>query len=69
VLTTVTVPAPHTSSVAFVGADLDRLLVTTARTELTHAQLVDAPHSGSLFLADPGCRGLAPHPWSGHLPA
>lgn len=54
----VDVPAPHTSSVAFVGDDLDRLLITTARTELTDAQLDEHPLSGSLFLADPGCRGL-----------
>ena len=25
------------------------------------------PLSGSLFLARPGCTGLATHPWSGHL--
>jgi len=29
-LATVHVPAPHTSSVAFVGTDLDTLLITTA---------------------------------------
>ncbi|MCW2809101.1 MAG: hypothetical protein JWQ93_3056 [Marmoricola sp.] len=39
-----------------------------ARDELTDLQLTELPLSGSLFLAEPGVRGLAPHPWSGHLP-
>ena len=68
-LTTIGVPAPHTTSVAFVGPDLDRLLVTTARDELTEDQLAEHPLSGSLFLTDPGVRGLATHPWSGELPS
>jgi sugar lactone lactonase YvrE len=62
-LDTISVPAPHTSSVAFVGEDLDRLLITTARDELTDAQLEEHPLSGSLFLADPGTSGLAPYSW------
>jgi sugar lactone lactonase YvrE len=66
-LDTISVPAPHTSSVGFVGADLDRLLITTAREELTDAQLDEFPLSGSLFLAEPGTRGLPTYPWSGHL--
>ena len=68
-LTTIDVPAPHTTSVAFVGPDLDRLLVTTARDELTEDQLAEHPLSGSLFLTDPGVRGLTTHPWSGELPS
>jgi len=64
---TLEVPAPHTSSLAFVGDDLDQLVITTARTELTDAQLAEFPLSGSLFLAKPGCAGLATFPWSGHL--
>jgi sugar lactone lactonase YvrE len=67
-LDTIRVPAPHTSSVAFVGDDLDQLVITTARDELTDVQLREFPLSGSLFLAEPGVRGIAPHPWSGHLP-
>jgi sugar lactone lactonase YvrE len=65
----ISVPAPHTTSVAFAGPDLDRLVITTARAELSKPQLIDAPMSGSLFVADPGCRGLAPHRWSGLIPA
>ncbi|MCW2747908.1 MAG: SMP-30/gluconolactonase/LRE family protein [Nocardioidaceae bacterium] len=63
-LDTITVPAPHTSSVAFVGSDLDQLLITTARTDLSPAQLDEFPQSGSLFLARPGCVGLPTHLWS-----
>jgi len=62
------VPAPHVSSVAFVGPGLDQLVVTTARSELSPAQLDAYPLSGSLFLTRTGATGLATHPWSGDLP-
>ena len=65
-LDTIEVPAPHTSSLAFVGDHLDQLVITTARSELTDAQLAEFPLSGSLFLATPGCAGLATFAWSGH---
>jgi sugar lactone lactonase YvrE len=61
----VDVPAPHTTSVAFVGEDRDRLLITTATSELTPAQLAGHPDSGRLFLADVGSRGLPATAWSG----
>jgi sugar lactone lactonase YvrE len=51
-------PAPHTTSLAFVGPDLDQLLVTTANGELSPDQREEFPLSGSLFLARPGCIGL-----------
>lgn len=60
---TVEVAAPHTSSVAFVGPGLDRLLVTTARDELTAEQLEAFPDSGRLFLADVAVAGLPVAPW------
>jgi sugar lactone lactonase YvrE len=66
-LDVIELPAPHTTSLAFVGPDLDQLLITTARGELSPAEQEDHPLSGSLFLARPGCTGLATHPWSGHL--
>ncbi|CAN5482053.1 SMP-30/gluconolactonase/LRE family protein [soil metagenome] len=64
-LATVEVPAPHTSSVAFVGPDLDRLLITTARRDLSQRQLDQYPLSGHLFLATPGVRGRPATPWAG----
>ncbi|WP_028645527.1 SMP-30/gluconolactonase/LRE family protein [Nocardioides sp. URHA0020] len=66
-LDVIQLPAPHTTSLAFVGADLDQLLITTARGELSPEEQAEHPLSGSLFLARPGCTGLPTHPWSGHL--
>jgi sugar lactone lactonase YvrE len=62
---TVEVAAPHTSSVAFVGPERDRLLITTAREDLTDDQLTTWPLSGRLFLADVGARGVPTVAWSG----
>jgi sugar lactone lactonase YvrE len=56
--------APHTSSVAFVGRRLDRLLITSARQDLDAQQLEAFPDSGLLFLADVDAVGIAPTPWS-----
>jgi sugar lactone lactonase YvrE len=63
-IATVAVPAPHTSSVAFVGPRLDLLLITTARDELTQDQLEAFPDSGRLFLVDVGVVGLPVAAWS-----
>ena len=52
------VPAPRTSSCAFGGLNLDRLYVTTARFGLTEEQLREYPHSGGLFVVEPGVGGL-----------
>jgi sugar lactone lactonase YvrE len=62
---TVVVAAPHVTSVAFVGGRLDRLLITTATSELSPDQLAAWPDSGRLFLADVGVTGRAPTPWAG----
>lgn len=62
---TVEVAAPHTSSVAFVGPARDRLLITTARTDLSAAQFDAHPLSGRLFLADVGARGVPTAAWAG----
>lgn len=64
ILATVRVPAPHTSSVAFVGPDRDRLLITTAKDELSDADLAAYPASGHLFLADVPARGTPTFAWS-----
>jgi sugar lactone lactonase YvrE len=61
----VDVPAPHPTSVAFVGDDLDRLLITTATAELSPAELTAFPDSGRLFLADVAAAGLPVTAWSG----
>lgn len=62
---TVSVPAPHTTSVAFVGPARDTLLITTATDQLSGAQLDAFPLSGRLFLAHVGVAGLPVAPWAG----
>ena len=61
----VDVAAPNTTSVAFVGAGLDTLLITTASQQLSDDQLARFPHSGRLFIADVGIRGLPVPGWAG----
>jgi sugar lactone lactonase YvrE len=63
-LATVTVPAPQTSSVAFVGSALDTLLITTARDQLSSVQLDEFPLSGHLFIAHVHATGVPTTPWS-----
>jgi sugar lactone lactonase YvrE len=63
--TTISVPAPHTSSVAFAGPGLDTLVITTATQDLDEQALTDFPLSGRLFTARPGVRGLPQPLWSG----
>lgn len=64
-LHTVEVDAPHTTSAAFVGPDLDTLVITSGRVEMSEAEHAAHPESGSLFLADVGVRGLVRTPWNG----
>lgn len=62
---TVHVAAPQPSSVAFVGPGRDRLLITTAREDLSAEQLEEHPLSGHLFVADVGAEGVAAAAWGG----
>jgi len=62
-LATVSVAAPHTSSVAFAGENLDILVITTAQADLGDQQLADYPDSGRLFTARVGVAGAATTPW------
>jgi sugar lactone lactonase YvrE len=62
-LATVAVDAPHTSSVAFAGPDLDVLVVTTATDGLRADKLASQPHSGRLFTARVGAVGLPTAYW------
>jgi sugar lactone lactonase YvrE len=60
---TVTVPVPHVSNVAFVGDDLDWLLITTASRDLGPAELAEYPGAGCLFLANVGVTGIPTTLW------
>jgi len=62
---TVHVNAPHTSSVAFVGPELDVLLITTASRDLSAPELEAYPDAGKLFTARVGVRGTPCAPWAG----
>jgi sugar lactone lactonase YvrE len=64
-LAVVDVAAPNTTSVAFVGASLETLLITTASEQLSDAQRSRYPDSGRLFAADVGVSVLPVPPWSG----
>jgi len=66
-LATVVVAAPNTSSVAFIGPNLDTLLITTASEQLSPADSTRYPDSGRLFTADVGVAGTPVHRWAGQL--
>jgi sugar lactone lactonase YvrE len=51
------VPAPHTTSVAFVGQHHTEVAVTTARFGLSDQQLTEFPSSGDVFFHTPGATG------------
>ncbi|MGW6558523.1 SMP-30/gluconolactonase/LRE family protein [Streptomyces hydrogenans] len=56
----VDVPAAHVSSCTFAGPELDVLVISTAREELSPAQLRRQPDSGRLFVCRPGITGQTP---------
>jgi sugar lactone lactonase YvrE len=62
-LATVSVDAPHPSSVTFAGPDLDVLVITTAYEELAPADRDAHPDAGQLFTVRPGLRGLPVPYW------
>lgn len=54
----VEIDAPHVSSCAFGGNNMQQLFITTARAGLDEEQLQQYPDSGSLFIVDVGIRGM-----------
>jgi sugar lactone lactonase YvrE len=61
----VEVAAPNTTSVAFVGPGLGRLLISTASEGLSSEQVEAYPDSGRLFVADVDISGAPVAAWSG----
>lgn len=57
------VDAPHSSSAAFAGPLLDRLVVTSASRDLDDAERARWPNAGGLFVGRPGSRGLPSSTW------
>jgi sugar lactone lactonase YvrE len=61
----VELPVSQVTSCAFGGDSLDRLFITSARTELGEAELADQPLAGGLFCSDPGIKGRPANRFSG----
>ncbi|MDP1811370.1 MAG: SMP-30/gluconolactonase/LRE family protein [Sediminibacterium sp.] len=57
----ISLPVPQPTSCAFGGENMDRLLITTAKQELTTEQLTLYPESGDIFIVTPGCTGMVKH--------
>ena len=63
-LAEIAVPVQRPTSVAFGGADLDEIFITSASRDLTKAELVGQPNAGGLFSFKPGVRGIAELPFA-----
>ena len=61
----VKVPVQRPTSVAFGGASLDRLFITSARIGLSEDALGVQPYAGGLFMTVPGVTGIAEQPFAG----
>ena len=59
-LQTIAIPASQVTSISFGGADLQTMLVTTARVGLGDAELAQYPLSGSVFTLRTGATGVLP---------
>ena len=59
------VPVQRPTSCAFGGAQLDELFITSARRDLTLAELEHQPQAGGLFRCQPGTIGIAELPFAG----
>ena len=54
-------PVPHVTSCAFVGENLDNLLITTARENMGEEDLIKYPESGNVFYVEVKVKGLLPY--------
>ncbi|MCV9385157.1 SMP-30/gluconolactonase/LRE family protein [Reichenbachiella ulvae] len=54
----VNVPAHNITSCAFGGENLDSLFITSARVDMSEAELDSLPLAGSVFVAVPGVKGV-----------
>jgi sugar lactone lactonase YvrE len=59
--TVIRLPVDQPTSVAFGGDDLATLYITTAREDLSPAQVAAQPHSGDIFASTPGTHGRPPN--------
>jgi xylono-1,5-lactonase len=61
----VPVPVQRPTSVAFGGADMDRIFITSASRDLSEEELLGQPTAGGLFSFRPGVQGIAEIPFAG----
>jgi sugar lactone lactonase YvrE len=61
----VTLPVTHPTSLAFGGADLGDLYVTSATIALSADERAGQPHAGGVLRLRPGVSGRAPHRFNG----
>jgi sugar lactone lactonase YvrE len=59
--TVIGLPVDQPTSIAFGGDDLSTLYITTARENLTPAQIALQPHAGDIFACTPGVAGRPPN--------
>ncbi len=64
-LAEVAMPVQRPTSCAFGGEGLDQLFITSARRDLTPAELERQPRAGGLFCFRPGVPGIAELPFAG----
>jgi sugar lactone lactonase YvrE len=60
---TIELPVSQPTSCVFAGADLDVLVITSARRGLAPERLEREPHAGSVFCCRPGPTGFPPNPY------
>lgn len=64
-LAEIPVPVQRPTSLAFGGANLDQIFITSASSDLTDAELTDQLNAGGLFSFNPGVDGIAELPFAG----
>ncbi|MGD0555078.1 MAG: SMP-30/gluconolactonase/LRE family protein [Streptosporangiaceae bacterium] len=61
----VRLPVRQVTCMAFGGADLRTLYITTGREDFTEADLLAEPHAGDIFCVDPGVTGRPAYRFAG----
>jgi D-xylonolactonase len=64
-LARIALPTDHITNVAFGGPDMTTLFISSARFELSDAQLAAQPLAGALFAVDTDATGLAANTFAG----
>ena len=60
----IALPVSQPTMVAFGGKDLNQLIITSAKQNLSEDELAEQPLAGSVLLLDVDCKGFVPTPMS-----